>query len=81
MAKWKRINNDLSNEPLQTTAQKTKDRAQHEPHYGGELSCPGRVISSCSTNGTRRVALIVNLIASHEWGNLRIPLLASYCIH
>jgi hypothetical protein len=31
---------------------------------GGELRCPGRVGSSCSTSGTRRVTLVI----SNEWG-------------
>jgi hypothetical protein len=29
---------------------------------GGELKCSGRVGSSCSTSGTRRVNLITNLV-------------------
>ena len=33
---------------------------------GGELRCAGRVISSCSTSGTRRVNLITNPVISHE---------------
>ena len=32
----------------------------------GELRFSGRVRSSCSTSGTRRVNLVTNLIISHE---------------
>jgi hypothetical protein len=36
--------------------QKTKDRITRAPlKTGGELKCSGRVSSSCSTSGTRRV--------------------------
>jgi hypothetical protein len=34
----------------------------------GELGCSGRVNSSCSTSGTRRVNLVTNPVISHEWG-------------
>jgi hypothetical protein len=41
---------------------RTKDRVPRTPHQreggGGELGCSGRVSSSCSTNGTRRVNLV-----------------------
>ena len=30
--------------------------------------CSGRVSSSCSTSGTRRVNLAINSAISHEWG-------------
>ena len=30
--------------------------------------CSGRVSSSCSTSGTRRVILVTNPVISHEWG-------------
>jgi len=50
MAKTKRTNNDLQN-----TTQKTKDRATRTPlKYGGELMCSGRVGSSWPTSGIRR---------------------------
>ena len=38
---------------------------------GGELRCSGRVSSSCSTSGTRRVNLVKNPVISHEWGKDR----------
>ena len=50
----KRTNNDLQN-----TTQKAEKRARQPPlKIGGELSYSGRVISSCSTSGTRRVTLV-----------------------
>jgi hypothetical protein len=39
---------------------KTKDRVTRiSLKTGGELRCSGRVFSSCSTSGTRRVNLVV----------------------
>jgi len=47
----KRRNNDL-----QQTTQKTKDRATRTPpNSWGELMCSGRIISYCSTSGTRQI--------------------------
>ena len=41
---------------------KTKDRVTRTPiKTGGKLRCSGRVSSSCSTSGTRRVNLFTNL--------------------
>ena len=37
----------------------------------GELRWFGRVISSCTTSGTRRT-IIANPVISHEWGHDRI---------
>ena len=46
---------------------KTKDRVTRTPlKTGGELWCSGRVSSSCSTSGTRRVNLVTNQMTSHE---------------
>jgi hypothetical protein len=53
MAKRKTTNNDL-----QSITHKTKDgisRIQLKPGY--KLRCSGRVGSSCSTSGTRRITL------------------------
>ena len=51
---------------------KTKDRVTRTPlKTGGELRCSGRVGSSCSTSGTRRVNLATNPVISHEWGKER----------
>jgi hypothetical protein len=33
--------------------------------------CSGRVSSSCSTSGTRRVNLVTKPLISHEWGKDR----------
>jgi hypothetical protein len=42
---------------------KTKDRVTRTPlKTGGELRCSGRISSSCSTSGTRRVNLVTNYI-------------------
>ena len=52
--KYKRTNNDL-----QSTTQKTKDRATRTPlKTGSELRCSGRESSSCSTSGTRHVTIV-----------------------
>jgi hypothetical protein len=46
---------------------KTKDRVTRTPvKTGGELRCSGRVGSSCSTSGTRRVNLVTNPVISRE---------------
>jgi hypothetical protein len=51
---------------------KTKDRETRSPlKSGGELRCYGRVRSSCSTSGTRRVNLVTNPMISREWGKDR----------
>jgi hypothetical protein len=51
---------------------KTKDRVTRTPlKTGGELRCPGRVGSSCSASGTRRVNLVTNPVISHERGKDR----------
>ena len=44
---------------------KTKDQVTRTPlKTGGELRCFGRVGSSCSTSGTRRVNLVTNPVIS-----------------
>ena len=58
----KRKNNELLN-----TTEKTEDRVTRTPlETGGELRCSGRVSSSCSTRGTRRVNLVTNSVKNHE---------------
>jgi hypothetical protein len=48
---------------------KTKDRVTRIPlRTGGELRCSGRIDSSCSTSGTRRVNLVTNPVISRESG-------------
>ena len=47
---------------------KTKDRVTRTPlKTGGELRYSGRVGSSCSTIGTRRVNLVTNPVISQSW--------------
>ena len=54
--KDKRTNNDLH-----SNTHKTKDRVTRTPlTTGGDRMCSGRVNSSCSTSGTRRVNLLTN---------------------
>ena len=46
---------------------KTKERVTGTPlKTGGERRCSGRVGSSCSTSGTRRVNLVTNPVISRE---------------
>ena len=46
---------------------KTKDRVtRNPPKTGGELRCSGRVSSSSSTSGTRRVNRVTNPVISRE---------------
>jgi hypothetical protein len=46
---------------LSSIPDKAKDRVTRTPpKSGGELRCSGRVSSSCSTSGTRRVNLVTN---------------------
>jgi hypothetical protein len=60
--KDKRTNNDLQ----QNITQKIKDRATQTPQKtGDEIRCSGRVSSSCSTCGTRRVTLVTSPVISH----------------
>jgi hypothetical protein len=54
--KHKRRNNDRQNIHIKRTPLK----------IGGELRCSGRVSSSCSTSGTRRVNLVTNPVISRE---------------
>ena len=57
---------------VQTTIYKTKDRVTRTPlNSGGELRCSGRVSSSCSTSGTRRVNLVTNPVISGARGKDR----------
>ena len=51
---------------------KTKNQATRTPlKTGGDLRCSGRVGSSCSTSGTRRVNLVTKPVISREWGKDR----------
>ena len=67
MAKRKKDNG--TNNDLQNTTQKSKDRATRNPlKTGGELRCPEMVNSSCSTSDTRHILLVTNTVISYEWG-------------
>jgi hypothetical protein len=51
---------------------KTRDRVTGMPlKSGGELRCSGRVGSSSTTSGTRRVNLVTNPVITHEGGKDR----------
>ena len=59
--KYKRTNNDLQNIHIKLKIE------YHEPNKNrSELRCSGRVGSSCSTSGTRRVNLVTNPVISPE---------------
>jgi hypothetical protein len=56
-----RICKSKNNKRSTKHTQKTKDRVTSSPlKTGGELKCSGRVSSSFSTSGTRRVVLVTN---------------------
>jgi hypothetical protein len=56
-----------TNNDLQNTMQIIKDRATRTPlKHRIELSCSGRVSSSCSTYDTGRVTLVTNRVISHK---------------
>jgi hypothetical protein len=63
--KVKRTNNDLQNIHIKHIVTRTPLKT------GAELSCPGRVDSSCYTSDTRRVYLVTYPVISHEWGKDR----------
>jgi hypothetical protein len=49
---------------------KIKDRVIITPtplKTGGELRCPGRVSSTCSMCGTRRIILVTNPVICHNY--------------
>ena len=57
----------MTNNDLQNITQKTKYQVTRTPlKTGGELWCPGKVSSSCSTSGTHCVNLVTNSMKSHE---------------
>jgi len=57
---------------------KTKDRVIRTPlKTGSELMCSGRVSSSCSTSGTRRV----NLVDLFTRNNIKYELLVEFLIN
>jgi hypothetical protein len=72
----RRTDNTMAKKKVQKNKQrskkhtyKTKDRVTRTPvKTEVELMCSGRVSSSCSTSGTRRVNLGTNPVISREWG-------------
>ena len=59
----------MRNYDLQSTTQKTKDRATRaQLKAGDELRYYGRVFSSCFTSGTHHDSLVANWVIGHEWG-------------
>ena len=62
---WPKVQMDKQRSTKHTY--KTKDRVTRTPlKTRGELRSSGRVDSSCSTSGTRRVNLVTNLVISRE---------------
>jgi hypothetical protein len=67
---WQKAQKDKQRSTKHTY--KTNDRVIWTPlKTGGELRCSGRVSSSCSTSGTRRVNLVTNPVINREWGKGR----------
>jgi hypothetical protein len=63
VAKRKKTNNNL-----QITTEKTKDRAARTPlKPGGVLMCSGRISSSCSIYDTCRVTFATNTVIYKSW--------------
>ena len=64
---WPKENGQKDKQRSTKHIYKTKDRVTRTPlKTGGELRCSGRVSSSCSTSGTRRVNLVTNPVISRE---------------
>ena len=64
---WPKENKQKDKQRSTKHAYKTKDRVTRTPlKTEGELRCYGRVSSSCSTSGTRRVNLVTNPAISRE---------------
>jgi len=64
---WQKKKDKRSNNDLQNTTQKTKDRGTRtQLKTGGEHMFSGTVSSSCSTSDIRRVTLATQPVISHE---------------
>jgi hypothetical protein len=71
MAKWKRRKGQTM--LYKTLLHRKLKIVQHEQHKtDDELRCSGRVSTSCSTSGSRRVYLATNPVISHEWEKNRM---------
>ena len=69
---WPKEKRQRTNSNLQNITHKTKDRVTRTPlKTVCKFGCSGRISSSCSTSGTRRVTLVTNLVISHERGKDR----------
>jgi hypothetical protein len=70
ISKNNRQHNDQKKKDKQRSTKhthKTKDQATRtQLKTGGAIRCSGRVGSSCSTSGTRRVNLVTNPVTSRE---------------
>ena len=72
--KWpnEKVQTDKQRSTKHTYKKQRSNRVTRSPlKTGGELRCYGRVISSCSTSGTRRVYLVTKPMISQERGNDR----------
>jgi hypothetical protein len=68
-AQWPKENVPKDKQRSTKHTHKTKDRVTRTPlKTGDEFMCSGRVSSSCSTSGTRRVNIVTNPVISREWG-------------
>jgi hypothetical protein len=75
------IEEEQTTQWLKEKVQKDKQRSTKHTHRikdrviitrtplktGGELRCPGRVSSTCSTCGTRRIILVTNPVICHNY--------------
>ena len=70
--RWSKVKEQKDKQRSTKQTHKTKDRVTRTPiKTGSKLRCSGRVGSSCSTSGTRRVNLVTNPVIGHEWGKHR----------
>jgi hypothetical protein len=73
-----KIKDNMTNNDLPTITQKNKDRAIRTPLItGDELKYSGRVSSSFSTSGTRRVTLVTKPVIIYKGGKDRIMIMTT----
>ena len=69
----RRTDNEMAKRK-QTKHYKIKNRAKRmQPKAGVEFRFSGKVSSSSSTYGTRRVTLVTNPVINHDWTGLPAP--------
>ena len=69
---YRRVCRYQNGQRKRTKGQKTKDWVTTTPlKHPGDIRCSGRVISSCSTSGIRRVAPVSIPVIRHDWGKDR----------